>query len=112
LGKLQEYKPPHFKMRVEERGADDVSLEHILGNFICEYGYKDRPDSEPRPLLKPHRRAFLIQGRGLQGVIHIIDASDDKAVRVTVITLPHDEWGPLPKRFRTHWMSATKKKEK
>ena len=80
--------------------------------IIVEYGFKDHPDSEPRPLLKPHRRAFLIQGRGLQGVIYIIDASDDNAVLVTAITVPHDEWGPLPKRYSKFWVSISTNERK
>jgi hypothetical protein len=106
--KLKEYKPPHYKMRVKERSVMDCSIEYVLGHFYCEYGFKDTPNSVPKPLLKPNRRAFLVQGRGLQGVVYLIDASGDTAAFVTVITLPHDEWGPLPERFRQY--TSTQKK--
>ncbi len=110
--KCLEYKTPHFKMRVKERGVMDCSVEYILGHFICEYGFKDIPNAIPKPLIKPNRRAFLLQGRGLQAVVYIIDATDDKAVLVTAIALPHDEWGSLPEWFRQHWVSASGKKKK
>jgi hypothetical protein len=47
-------------------------------------------------------------GRGLQGVIFIIDATDTKAVKVTVIAIPHDEWGPLPERYRQYTSTVKK----
>ena len=109
--KLKEYKPPHYKQRVVERKAPDYSVIYILGHIIIEYGYKETPNSEPRPLLKPNRRAFLVMGRGTQAIIYIIDASEDVAALVTVITIPHDEWGPLPERYR-RYTSVTKKKKK
>ena len=109
--KLREYRSTHYNMRVDERGVMDCSVEYILGHFICEYGFRDMPNSIPKPLLKPNRRAFLVQGRGLQGVVYIIDASDDKAALVTAIAIPHDEWGVLPKRFIQNWISASKKKK-
>ncbi len=106
--KLKEYRTPHYKMRVKERGVMDCSVEYILGHFIIEYGFRDLPNSIPKPLLKPHRRAFLLQGRGLQGVVYIIDASGDQAALVTAIAIPHDEWGVLPERFRQY--TSTQKK--
>ena len=110
--KLKEYRSTHYSMRVDERGVMDCSVEYILGHFYCEYGFRDLPNSIPKPLLKPNRRAFLLQGRGLQGVVYIIDASDDKAALVTAIAIPHDEWGPLPKRYCQNWVSASGKKRK
>ncbi len=104
----REYKTPHYKLRVKERGVMDCSVKYILGHFIVEYGFRDLPNSIPKKLLKPHRRAFLLQGRGFQGVVYIIDASDDKAVLVTAISLPHKEWGVLPERFRQY--TSTQKK--
>jgi hypothetical protein len=109
--KKKEYKTPHYKLRVKERGVMDCSVEYILGHFICEYGFKDLPNSIPKPLLKPNRRAFLVQGRGLQAVVYIIDASGDTAALVTAIAIPHDEWGVLPKRFCQNWVSASRKKK-
>jgi hypothetical protein len=106
--KMIEYRTPHYKLRVKERGVMDCSVEYILGHFICEYGFRDMPKSIPKPLLKPNRRAFLVQGRGFQGVVYIIDASDDKAVLVTAIAIPHAEWGVLPERFRKY--TSTQKK--
>jgi hypothetical protein len=105
---MQEHDSKHFLGRIGERGVDNLSILYILGHFIIEYGYKEHPNAEPRPLLKPHRRAFLVQGRGLQGVVYIIDATNTKAVKVTVITVPHEEWGPLPERFRQY--TSTQKK--
>ena len=107
--KMPEHDSKHCLERIKERGVSNYAIWYILRHFIVEYGYKEHPNSEPRPLLKPHRRAFLVQGRGLQGVVFIIDATDDRAVKVTVITVPHDEWGPLPERFR-QYSSTTKKK--
>jgi hypothetical protein len=109
--KLREYQTPHYSMRVKERGVMNCSVEYILGHFVCEYGFRDIPKSIPKPLLKLNRRAFLVQGRGLQGVVYIIDASDDKAALVTAIAIPHKEWGVLPPRFCSHWISASRKKK-
>ncbi len=110
--KLREYQTPHYSKRVKERGVMNCSVEYILGHFVCEYGFRDIPNSIPKPLLKLNRRAFLVQGRGLQGVVYIIDASDDKAALVTAIAIPHAEWGVLPKRFCSHWVSASGKRRK
>jgi len=106
---MKEYKPPHYAKRKKERGFDDVSYIHVLGHFIAEYGYKETPTSKPKRLANPHRRAFLVQGRGLQGVIYIIDASGDRVAVITAITTPHDKWGPLPKEC-LHYYSASKRK--
>ena len=106
--KMKEHDSKHVLERIEERGAENHSITHIFGHFIMEYGFKEYPNSEPRPLKNPHRRAFLVMGRGLQGVVYIIDATDTKAVKVTVIVVPHDEWGPLPERF-CNYTSAVKK---
>lgn len=100
--KMKEHDSKHFLERLIERLVTNRSIEYILGHIVVEYGFKEHPNAEPRPLRDPHRRAFLIMGRGLQGVVFIIDATDTKAVKVTVITIPHDEWGPLPERFRQY----------
>ena len=105
---MQEHDSKHLLRRLIERGVANRAIRYILGHFLIEYGYKENPNAEPHPLLKPHRRAFLVQSRGLQGVVFIIDATNTRAVKVTVITVPHDEWGPLPKRFR-QYTSAVKK---
>ncbi len=110
--KLKEYRTPHYKLRVIERNVMDCSVEYILGHFVCEYGFRDIPKAIPKPLIKPNRRAFLVQGRGLQGVVYIIDATDDAAALVTAISIPHEDWGVLPKRFCQGWVSASKKKKR
>ncbi len=106
--KMPEHDSKHYLDRVKERGVENTSIGYDLGHFVIEYGHKDHPNAEPRPLLKPHRRAFLVQRRGLQGVVKLYDATDTRAIKVTVITVPHDEWGPLPERFR-QYKSAVKK---
>jgi hypothetical protein len=106
--KMKEHNSKHYDERVDERGVEDTSIEHDLGHFVIEYGYKEHPNAEPRPLKNPHRRAFLTMGRGLQGVVKLYDATDTKAVKVTVIVVPHDEWGPLPERYRQYTSSQKK----
>jgi hypothetical protein len=108
--KMKEYVSPHCLEREKERGVPRRSVEHTLGNIVAEYGWKEHPDAEPKPLAHPHRRAFLVQDRGVQGVIKIYDASEDVLVHVTVITLPHAEWGPLPKKYQVGWISNQKKR--
>lgn len=97
--KMQYYESSHCRERRIERGVENTSIEYDLGHFTAEYGYKDHPNAEPRPLSKPNRRAFLVQLRGVQGVLTLWDASDTKVVKVTVIPPPFIEWGPLPKKY-------------
>jgi hypothetical protein len=104
--KMQEHKSKHHQERVIERKVIDYSAHEIMRDNLGEYGYKDTPTSDPRPLAKPNRRAFLMRGKGVQGVIYILDAADTKVVLVTAITLPHPEWGPLANKYKKGYVKA------
>ena len=109
--KMRSHDSKHYLERVEERNAKNHSITHILGNFFAEYGIKNHPNAEPRPLPNRNRRAFmLLDDRGLQGKLYILDATDTKAVKVTVQEAPNDEWGPLAEKYRQNWIKAHKKK--
>jgi hypothetical protein len=105
---MPEHDSKHFLERLVERCITNRTIKYIFSHFVIEYGFREHPKAEPRPLKNPHRRAFLVMGRGLQGVIFIIDATDTKAVKVTVIAIPHDEWGPLPERYRQYTSTVKK----